>query len=185
MSPTSLLLLALLAPPPDPATLEADTLRFVNEARIQPAHFARRYLAPLAKSSPEAEDCLRAMEATKPMPALRRSPILANSARDHARDVASAGLESHVGSDGSTLRERISRYGRFKGYTAENIYFGPADPLQAVLRLLIDPGTTNQLHRLSLLNPDLREAGAAFLPHPETGYVLVLDLATETQPLRP
>jgi len=163
---------------------ETAILRFINEARLRPAAFAERYIAPLAETDEDAAECLREMRKTKPLPPLRLTTPLASSARVHALDLAANAFDGHIGSDGSTTRERLARFARFKGYVAENIYFGPGDPLQTVLRLLIDPNVAGRLHRLNLLHPDIHEAGVALVPHPDFGALCVIDLATQTAPLR-
>lgn len=51
----------------------------------------------------------------QPMKPLTASPVLIQAARDHCEDLSRhVDTKSHVGSDGSTLAQRISRYGAFR-----------------------------------------------------------------------
>lgn len=49
---------------------------------------------------------------------------MADAARDHAEDIGPKGIAGHEGSDGSTMQDRIERYGDWSGYIGENISFG-------------------------------------------------------------
>jgi uncharacterized protein YkwD len=49
---------------------------------------------------------------------------LENAARDHAEDIGPKGITGHTGSDGSSMTDRIERYGEWMGNIGENISFG-------------------------------------------------------------
>ena len=80
-----------------------------------------------------------------------------------ARDLAGRALFdvealSHQGGDGSTLAIRLRDAGYGFRTAAENLAAGAADPQETVRLWLASDG-----HRRNMLNPDFREAGAAYV----------------------
>jgi uncharacterized protein YkwD len=65
---------------------------------------------------------------------------LSRAAAEHVRDSGGHGLVGHIGSDGSSFRARIERYGIWSGSAAENIAYGLKDPRDLVIALLVDYG---------------------------------------------
>jgi hypothetical protein len=71
---------------------EREIVRYLNEARTDPAGFAERYLAsetrhPDARHRRTAEECVLEMKALKAMPPLKVSTVLSSSAQHHAEDL--------------------------------------------------------------------------------------------------
>lgn len=68
---------------------------------------------------------------------------LAVAARDHANDIGPKGIVGHSGSDGSTMTDRIERYGEWMGHVGENISFGQSSGMDGILIMehLSDPIT--------------------------------------------
>ena len=156
---------------------EAEVLRYLNEARTNPARFAERYLAADTRRNRTAAECMREMKRLRPMPPLGPSLVLSRSAQAHAADLGRTGEMSHRGSDGSDLSRRIERYGVWTGSIAENLAFGVESPLQIVVMLLIDEGVASRGHRRNILDPKLRYAGVGIRPHRRFGTVCVQDFA--------
>jgi uncharacterized protein YkwD len=52
----------------------------------------------------------------------------------------------HTGADGSTLMDRLSRYGQIQYTAGENIDYGNTDPVTIVLQLITDDGGTVTEH---------------------------------------
>ncbi len=93
---------------------------------------------------------------------LKLHEALRTAARQHAQDMAENNFFDHIGSDGSTLVDRINRvnYPNWL-YAAENIAAGFARPADVVQAWLDSP-----YHRANLLHPDLKEIGVGYAYDP-------------------
>ena len=100
-----------------------------------------------------------------PLPELIWDDALAIAAQDHCNDAGSNGIESGTGSDGSSVNQRIARYGRTGGLEAENINLGNVKPIDIVMSLFIDDDFAGREHRKALLSLDYQVTGIAFCPH--------------------
>ena len=81
---------------------------------------------------------------------------LAAAARYHAKDMAEHGFLRHTGSDGNDPGERITGAGYQWNVYAENISQGQQSPDEAVKAWL-----RSTRHCKNIMNPDVKEAGAA------------------------
>jgi uncharacterized protein YkwD len=113
------------------------------------------------------------------LPRVEFSPSLSRAAADHVRDTGIRGLTGHTGSDGSSLRQRIERYGSWSGHIGENIVYGLSGPRDAVFEQLLDFGIVDRGHRRTLLNPQWRYVGVACGPHTLYRTMCVLDFASD------
>lgn len=179
-----------------PSELELGVLAETNLARTDPAAYAD-HLEPMlswftgdvmyrpgssvgirtGEGRAAIREAIRFLRRLRPMPPLEWSSGLWRAARDHARDHGATGRTGHEGSDGSTMLERMSRYGRWRIAAAENLYFGSADPREVVISLVVDDGVPERGHRTNVFDPSLRVAGVGCGPHPEYGSVCVIDYA--------
>ena len=126
------------------------------------------------------EEAIVALEALPgALPRVEFSPSLSRAAADHVRDTGSRGLTGHTGSDGSSLRQRMERYGRWSGHIGENIVYGLSGPRDAVFDQLLDYGIVDRGHRWTLLNPAWRYVGIACGPHTLYRTMCVLDFASD------
>ena len=128
---------------------------------------------------PAVEEAIEVLRSTLPLPALNVSEGLVLAARDHARDQAKQQHASHMGSDGSSFIERISRYLQNVDSAGESITVGGV-PLatEAVEKSLIDDGVKNRAHRLELLSKDFSLIGVACEPQTRYGFLCVVDFAS-------
>lgn len=113
--------------------------------------------APEAKADPTLQALLDAHNrerAKDSLPPLRLAPLLSQSAKAHARDMAEHGKMTHDGSDGSTAAERIARTGYHARRSAENIAYGQRKVAEVVAAWMKSPG-----HRANILGP-CEEMGA-------------------------
>ena len=124
------------------------------------------------------DEAVNALRQTRPMRPLAYSGELANAARDHVRDIGPLGSVTHVGSDGSSTRQRVRRYLPNARTLGEAIGFGPSDARSVIMELIIDDGVAGRGHRKILLDPTYRRGGAACGPHRLFGNMCVIDLAT-------
>ncbi len=173
-----IMLLASALPAAALSPAEAEVLRLLNEARTAPAAFANSYLR---ERMPAGAECAREMRRLKPMRRLQTAQMLERSAIAHALDTGRAGVTGHVGTNGSTLADRIERHGQWQGSIAENIYYGPGSPLEIVLSLLIDRGVAGRGHRRNILDPNLAYVGIATRLHRSYGNLCVMDFASAVQ----
>jgi uncharacterized protein YkwD len=121
----------------DKTAVAARVLDLVNQARAQPRRCGGDQFGAAAP--------------------LHRSPILEQAAASHTRDMAARGSMSHIGSDGSTPSQRVTRAGYRWSAVAENIAAGQRDADGVVKSWLDSAG-----HCANLMNPMYRDMGVAF-----------------------
>jgi hypothetical protein len=129
---------------------------------------------------PAVEEAIQVLRTTLPEPALRISEGLALAARDLARDQARQQHVSHIGSDGSTFIERITRYVQNVDSAGESITVGGVPfASEIVQKSLIDDGIKSRSHRLDLLSKDFDLIGVACEPQAQYGFLCVMEFASQ------
>lgn len=133
-------LAAPFAPPApgDAANISREVLRLVNEARAQ------------------ARKCGR--KSFKPAPPVELNATLAQAALTHARDMASRGVMSHEGSDGSQPSDRVTRTGYAWRHVGENVAAGHLTAREVVAGWIDSPG-----HCENIMNPDYSQMAVAYV----------------------
>jgi uncharacterized protein YkwD len=124
------------------------------------------------------DEAIAFLQRQPPRVALSLNPLLNRSAGDQAQDQAQTGRIGHVGSNGSTFTQRISREGSWQGEAAEAISYGMVSAADVVRQLIIDDGVADRGHRDTLFDPVLRNVGAGCAPHETYREVCVLDFTT-------
>lgn len=185
---------------PQPASdfraLERAVLSELNAARTNPAAYAQRleallphyeglvYRPPGAnvgirtrEGTAAVREASAALRATPARPAVDRSPGMSEGARDLVEDHGPRGRLGHTGSDGSSMGDRVNRYGQWLERITESIAYGPAAGAAVIQGLLIDDGVPDRGHRRNLLDPAVRVAGIACGRHATYGTMCVIDLA--------
>jgi uncharacterized protein YkwD len=122
----------------------------------------------------EAMSTIRSMN---PVARLSPSRGMSLGAKDHVRDQGSSGSIGHRGRDGSTVWERVNRYGTWEKSVAENISYGSNKARNIVMELIIDDGVPGRGHRKNIFNPDFRVIGVACGHHETYGTVCVITFA--------
>lgn len=74
-------------------------------------------------------------------------------------DIGPKGLVQHESSDGTSVKERLKRYGKIVTCYGENLSFHCETAIEVVLQLLVDDGVPNRGHRENLFNDDFRVCG--------------------------
>jgi uncharacterized protein YkwD len=97
---------------------------------------------------------------------------LSRAAMDHVEDTGPKGIVSHTGSDGSSVPERMNRYGTLRGGFSENISFGVHTAQGIVVQLLNSTG-----HRRNIMNRNSNYTGVATGPHSTWGTMCVQKFA--------
>lgn len=179
---------------------EKDVILEVNKLRSNPARYAELYLVPYKQyySGRDIEipgritivtkegvaplnQCIEQLKNSKPLPILDPAKGLCRAAGDQARDQGKTGNVGHTGSDGSTMTDRINRYGKWNFKIGENIDYGHNIGREVVIALLIDDGVTSRGHRQNLLDASFHKIGVAIGSHPVYNYVSVMDFAGDYQ----
>lgn len=126
---------------------------------------------------------IKKLKKLKPRPPLKYAVGLSNAARDQLRDKSQSGRRGHIGSDGSRVSTRISRYGKWKKGVAENVSYGMETAQDVVLQLVIDDGVKNRGHRKIILNSLYRKTGVACGSHKVYERMCVITYAGDFLPL--
>ena len=182
--------------PIPPAALTDAVLAEINAARANPAAYADRlrqfrayYHGKLLQEPGHGvgvltnegvaaiDDAIAYLMRQKPMPALEPSAALARSAARYAADAGPAGLTGHVGTDGSTMPERMRAVGIWAGASAEDIALGYDRAAAIVRQLIIDDGVATRGHRTAIFDPGLTIAGVGCGPHKIYRFMCVVDFA--------
>ncbi|OQS00341.1 hypothetical protein THRCLA_06000 [Thraustotheca clavata] len=129
------------------------------------------------------EDCIAYLKQESPIHELALIDNLSKAAQDHANDLGENGTVSHTGQDGSSMVQRLDRYGEWKGSVGELLAFGLTKPRNIVLQLLIDDGVPTRDDRLSLLDNKFTTIGIGVNQHKFQKSVCVLDLSGGFGPL--
>jgi uncharacterized protein YkwD len=175
--------------------LERSVFKEINYARTQPTAYAAfleatktQYDSLLPKIPGEerhqSDDFIRPLyeaieilRATTPLPALTLSRGLTSAARDHLRDQSLADTVSHTGSDGSTLAERVNRYGAWEVGLGENIAYGSGTAQRLVMQMIIDQSNPARPYRLNILNPAFAVSGLACGNSPQHRNLCIMTFA--------
>jgi uncharacterized protein YkwD len=146
-------------------------LELINQARTNPAAAADRVtqnldsdtLSTLGFYNVNVASEKAAIAASAPRQPLAWSDQLGAAAQAHSQDMANNNFESHTGSDGSTVLDRLDRAGytnRIKA--AENAYAYAASVDNAMQAFLLDWGNPDRGHRRTLLEPDSKTSSDQF-----------------------
>jgi uncharacterized protein YkwD len=124
----------------------------------------------------EAVNHLKSMT---PVGALVWADGLEKAAIDHVKDTGPKGLFGHNGSDGSSMRDRVERYGTWGGAIGENISYGAKTARRIMIQLLVDDGQPERGHRVNMLNPIYTFVGMNAGYHKEYTVMCVQDFAAD------
>lgn len=178
------------------ASLEAQVLAQINEARMHPARYAaelrayrRNYHGDVVREPGDEigvrtnegvaalDEAIADVARRRPLRPLSPNSRLAASAARLAEGEGPTGIVGHVGPDGLTPGQRMKAAGVWAGITEENISFGQQTAAAVVRQLIIDDGVPGRGHRSSIFEPGLSAAGVSCGPHIRYGWMCVIDLA--------
>ena len=108
---------------------------------------------------------LNAYRGSKSLPALRYDERLNRASEVHARDLATAGIISHTGTDGSGHGDRVQLQGYYFSIAGENVATGQMNWDDVFTAWKKSPG-----HNENLLRDDVSEFGLALVYEPTTTY---------------
>jgi len=183
---------------------EKDVILEMNKVRTDPKKYAELYIKPMLQynwggpfgansylapgktvytSTNEGKNgiqsCINDLSKRQNMLPLLPEKGLFLAARDHVDDTGPKGITGHTGSDGSSMGQRINRYGKWDKGFGENISYGHNKGRDIVVQLLIDDGVSSRGHRNNILNKNFKYAGGAIGSHSKFTYLCVIDYANE------
>lgn len=177
-------------------SLAARVLAEINLARSEPHVYAgflrelrgrfrgKSYQLPDSTTRMQTSEGIKAVDEAikfllrqKKLPPLSWSDGLAAAAADLTVEQGRSGDTGHVGRESRGMRERIERHGQWERSIAENIGYGPEDPREMVMQLIVDDGVPGRGHRKNTFGTAFTVAGAACGPHPHFGSMCVIDFA--------
>lgn len=124
------------------------------------------------------KEALEWVQSLEPLPEFDISKeALFQAAKVHCDDLCKNGIHGHKGSDGSSLAQRVERFGRWKGGVSENVALQQQTPIDVVLHWLIDDGGKTRKHRLNLMDPRYSCIGLACGVHSKYKSCAVLVFA--------
>lgn len=185
-------------PPPEALRIEEEIVQVLNHVRTDPKEFALRELKPLlncydgliykppqlesilvqtVEGIAALEECITFLQKAEPIAPLMLDNGLGHAAQDHVKDIGSSGKTEHAGSDGSSMSDRMDRYGEWQGTCGENIALGTDDARAIVVQLLVDDGIPTRGHRTNIMNDEYRVVGIAVGQHCKFKKVCVMDFA--------
>ncbi len=160
-----------------PSAQEQYLLELINEARTNPPAAAERATTNLDLSTQvtlnhfgvNAAQARQEIAAAPRRPALAWNARLAAAALDHSRDLARNRVQSHTGSDGSNLDQRLERAGYAnRRSSAENVFAYAESAENASRAFLVDWGVASRAHRANIQQTNggdsFQEAGVALVP---------------------
>lgn len=148
---------------PEMKEQEATLLVLINKARTNPKLFIDQFLNK--EENPIDSELREEMESMQPVDPLSTSLDLYNLAKNHAIDLGESDLVGHMSTDGSSFEDRLKKVGIETKVFAENCIFGYNDPLEIVLRLLLDEDNEDRNQRKIILNREFNKVGLVIEPH--------------------
>jgi len=102
---------------------------------------------------------------------------MALAASDHTKDTGPRGMTGHDGSDGTSLANRLEKYGKPVSTYGENLSYGQTTGRDVVIQLLIDDGVASRGHRLNIFNGAFKVVGSAWGEHKQYENMVTIDYA--------
>jgi len=153
-----------------------DTTKLEMECRLNDGsgeNAAFPFVEPEPLDYDRAISELNAYRISKDLSALTYDERLNRTADLHARDIAAADVLSHIGTNGSTLGDRVQLQGYYFSTASENAAEGQTSWDAAFRSWKNSPG-----HNANMLRDDVSQLGLAFAtrpaPRPSTYWVMVL-----------
>ncbi|AGA29952.1 CAP domain-containing protein [Singulisphaera acidiphila] len=146
-----------------PTSQQQYMLELLNLARTNPAAIADKVTsnldfnvqATIKHYKVDLNQVKAAISSAPVKPPLAWNSKLANAAQDHSQDQANTGVQSHDGSDGSTVPDRLDRAGYGNRTTAgENAFAYSTSVDEAMEAFMIDWGVDSAGHRNNILQPE-------------------------------
>lgn len=177
------------------SVLEKQVIEETNFARTKPKEYAKilerrkKYFDGRLYKEPNKipmvtnegvnslNEAINFLNRVKPLQPLSPSKGLSLAAQAHAKDTGSKGITGHYGSDGSSLTDRVNRYGKWEIYVGENVSYGQETARKIVIQLIVDDGVRDRGHRENIFNPKFNKIGVGYGIHKQYQHLCVQDFA--------
>jgi uncharacterized protein YkwD len=179
---------------------EKDLIFRMNQVRTNPSLFNTQFIEPMLgrfegnlytslngdryqtnEGISAVQECIRYLQNAVPVPPLKPSQVLHQSAQAHARDSSMTGIVGHDSSNGTSFVDRLRSYLQGNATFGENISYGLTDPLEIVMLLMVDDGVPSRGHRENIMSGDFLYVGVACDTHPTYRSLCVFDFANVAQ----
>ena len=155
---------------------------WTNVLRQKPIFFYDSVIQPILNVYPKiqsnyAKSLKKDLCETQPLALLSPNGKLITLSQGHADDLFSHKKSpSHNSTNGDSFQQRMIK-GEINRCAAENISYGPSNPIMALVLLLIDEGLPDLGHRKNLLSPGYVEMGIGISNYPDNLVLVVQDFA--------
>ena len=122
-------------------------------------------------------DAINALQNIQGAPPFKWNEYLAQAAKNHVEDTGAKGLLQHESSEGKSVKERFSKYGKFISCYGENLSFSCETAEEIVAQLVIDDGVPDRGHRDNLFNKEFKVMGCYTGDHKDFDKMTCLDFA--------
>lgn len=140
---------------------EVDLLILLNKVRTNPKLFVSQYLKG-EENENDLSEVLLNMDILNPLSTNKK---IYEVSKKHAIDLGLNELAGHISSNGMTMEDRLNSNSIFTKVFAENCIFGYNDPMEIMLRLLIDEDNENRNQRKIILSKEFNTIGISIEPH--------------------
>ena len=180
-------------PPADVAEMDKQIFELVNRVRCDPKLFVPHLQEMLGRfegflmkqpgkttlrtkeGAPAVKEAIEYLSKLTPNRELKWHNELYTAARQHVVDIGPKGLVQHESSDGTSVKERLKRYGKIVTCYGENLSFHSETAMEVILQQIVDDGVPNRGHRENLFNPEFRVMGCFSGPHKDFDTMSTLD----------
>ncbi|MDP6524621.1 MAG: SHD1 domain-containing protein [Kiritimatiellia bacterium] len=123
------------------------------------------------------EEAIEFLKEAESVGQLSPSKGLSLAAKSHVDDIGPAGVLTHTGTDGSTMKARIEKQGSWQNTIGENMAFGLNSGRDIVVQLIVDDGVPDRGHRGNIFKAKYRVAGVSIGNHKIFNTCCVIDYA--------
>lgn len=123
------------------------------------------------------EEAIQFLRSVDPLPPLNVSQGMSRASKDHVQDTGPVGVTGHIGNDGSTVSDRLNRYGSWGCRISESVNYGSNTARDVVLNLIIDDYDADRGHRKAIFDRDLQVTGVGCGSHIEWDSMCVIKYA--------
>ena len=123
------------------------------------------------------DESIAFLKSVAKIPPYTMSKGLSLAANLQLKDLMEDSSIGHKGKNGSTLSQRLEKFGYVGNAFAENISFYAKTPREVVMTMLIDDGVKSRNHRKNLFSTTFKQIGLAFGDGKNGELLCVIDFA--------
>lgn len=144
-------------------------LRYINKARIN----TKKYISDFIIDFEMSEEDFPLFN-NKKLSFLEIDNKLYKAAESHCKFLCTNGTSGDIGSEGSTLKERLEKQKIKSKEFSECIIYGYSNPIIIVNSLIVNKYAKNNKYRKSILNDKYKKIGISLGEHLTYGYCCVI-----------